>query len=117
MAASRSRKQLGETGFGGLVRQWRARRRLSQLELAVEAEISARHLGFLELGRARPSVEMVQRISRALDLALRDHNTLLIAAGYAPRFSEHGLEAAALAQARRALDFMLRQQKPYPALV
>src|SRR5262249_15658917 len=104
-------------GFGGLVRQWRARRRLSQLELAVEAEISARHLGFLELGRARPSVEMVQRISRALDLALRDHNALLIAAGYAPRFSENGLEATGLGKGGRALDFMVGQEEPYPALV
>lgn len=106
-----------KSAFGSLLRQWRARRRLSQLALAVEAEISPRHLGFLELGRARPSADMVQRLSHALDLSLRDQNVLLIAAGYAPRYSETGLEAPGLAQARRALEFMLRQQEPYPALV
>ncbi len=106
-----------ESAFGGLVRQWRARRGLSQLVLAVETEISPRHLGFLELGRARPSADMVQRLSRALELSLRDQNVLLIAAGYAPRYSETGLDAPGLAEARRALDFMLRQQEPYPALV
>ncbi len=106
-----------KSAFGGLLRQWRARRRLSQLALAVEAEISPRHLGFLELGRARPSADMVQRLSLALDLSLRDQNVLLIAAGYAPRYSETGLGAPGLAQARRALEFMLRQQEPYPALV
>jgi len=116
MAAMR-RHEPTKSAFGGLLRQWRARRRLSQLALAVEAEISARHLGFLELGRARPSADMVQRLSLALDISLRDQNVLLIAAGYAPRYSETGLEAPGLAQARRALEFMLRQQEPYPALV
>ena len=116
MAAVR-RLEPKKSVFGGLLRQWRARRRLSQLALAVEAEISPRHLGFLELGRARPSADMVQRLSLALDLSLRDQNVLLIAAGYAPRYSETGLGAPGLAQARRALEFMLRQQEPYPALV
>ncbi len=116
MAAMR-RHEPTKSAFGGLLRQWRARRRLSQLALAVEAEISPRHLGFLELGRARPSADMVQRLSLALDLSLRDQNVLLIAAGYAPRYSETGLGAPGLAQARRALEFMLRQQEPYPALV
>lgn len=111
------RHEATESAFGGLLRQWRARRRLSQLALAVEAEISPRHLGFLELGRARPSADMVQRLSLALELSLRDQNVLLIAAGYAPRYSETGFEAPGLAEARRALDFMLRQQEPYPALV
>jgi hypothetical protein len=87
------------------------------LSLAVEAEISPRHLGFLELGRARPSSDMVQRLSLSLELSLRDQNVLLIAAGYAPRYSENGLEAPGLVQVRRALEFMLRQQEPYPALV
>ena len=116
MAAMR-RHEPTKSAFGGLLRQWRARRRLSQLALAVEAEISPRHLGFLELGRARPSADMVQRLSLSLDLSLRDQNVLLIAAGYAPRYSETGLGAPGLAQARRALEFMLRQQEPYPALV
>jgi len=103
--------------FGGLLRQWRVRRRLSQLALAVEAEISPRHLGFLELGRAHPSADMVRRLSRSLELSLRDQNALLIRAGYAPRYSENSLGAAPLVQARRALEFILRQQEPYPALV
>src|SRR6266851_1023417 len=116
MAAAR-RHELTESGFGGLLRQWRVRRRLSQLALAVESEISVRHLGFLEVGRARPSPDMVRRLSRVLDLSLRDQNALLIAAGYAPRYSETGLDAPRLAQVRRALEFMLRQQEPYPAMV
>lgn len=116
MTVRRIRGPSGD-GFGTLLRQWRARRRMSQLALAVEAELSPRHLGFLELGRARPSAEMVQRLSGALDLSLRDQNALLIAAGYAPRYSENGLAAPALTQARKALEFMLRQQEPYPALV
>jgi len=111
------RHKLAGKAFGGLLREWRARRRLSQLTLAVEAEISPRHLGFLELGRARPSADMVQRLCSAMDLSLRDQNALLIAAGYAPRYSENGIETAALAQARRALEFMLQHQEPYPALV
>jgi transcriptional regulator with XRE-family HTH domain len=115
--AAMRRHELTERAFGGLLREWRTRRRLSQLALAVEAEISPRHLGFLELGRARPSADMVQRLCSALDLSLRDQNALLIAAGYAPRYSENGIETAALAQARRALEFMIQQQEPYPALV
>jgi transcriptional regulator with XRE-family HTH domain len=115
--AAINRHETKKSAFGGLLREWRVRRRLSQLTLAVEAEISPRHLGFLELGRARPSADMVQRLSLALDLSLRDQNGLLFAAGYAPRYSESGLEAPAMAQARRALEFMLRQQEPYPALV
>ena len=111
------RHELTGKTFGGLLREWRTRRRLSQLALAVEAVISPRHLGFLELGRARPSADMVQRLCSALDLSLREQNVLLIAAGYAPRYSENGIETAALAQARRALEFMLQQQEPYPALV
>ncbi len=111
------RHKLTEKAFGGLLREWRARRRLRQLALAVEAEISPRHLGFLELGRARPSADMVLRLCSALDLSLRDQNVLLIGAGYAPRYSENGIQTAALAQARTALEFMLQQQEPYPALV
>jgi transcriptional regulator with XRE-family HTH domain len=106
-----------EIAFGGLLRQWRGRRRLSQLALAVEVEISPRHLGFLELGRAQPSADMVRRLSATLDLPLRDQNALLIAAGFAPRYDENGLDTAVLAPARRALEFMLRKQEPYPALV
>ena len=104
-------------GFGGLLRQWRARRRMSQLDLATEAEISTRHLSFIETGRAQPSREMVLLLGRALDVPLRDRNDLLTAAGFAAIYRESGLDTPAMAQARRALDFILRQQEPYPALV
>lgn len=104
-------------GFGALLRQWRMRRRLSQLDLAVDAEISTRHLSFIETGRAQPSREMVLLLARALDMPLRDRNDLLTAAGYAAVYRESALDAPVLAQARRALDFILRQQEPYPALV
>jgi transcriptional regulator with XRE-family HTH domain len=113
----RVRATTTEGGPGVLLRQWRARRRLSQLDLAVEAGVSARHLSFVETGRAQPSREMVLLLARALDVPLRDHNALLTAAGYAPIYRETPLAAPAMAQVRRALDFILRQQEPYPALV
>jgi transcriptional regulator with XRE-family HTH domain len=111
------KRVLAHGGFGELLRRWRVQRRLSQLDLAVEAEISTRHLSFIETGRAQPSREMVLLLARALDVPLRDRNDLLTAAGYAPVYRESGLGAPALAQVRRALDFILRQQEPYPALV
>ena len=104
-------------GVCRLLRQWRAQRGLSQLDLSGEAGISARHLSFVETGRAQPSREMVLLLSRALDVPLRDRNELLIAAGYAPIYRQTDLAAPAMAQVRRALDFILRQQEPYPALV
>ena len=103
--------------FGRLLRQWRERRRLSQLALAVDAEISSRHLSFVETGRAHPSREMVLLLSRVLDVPPRGRNDLLTAAGYAPVYRETGLEAPEMADVRRALDFMMRQQEPYPGLV
>lgn len=108
---------LAETGFGPLLRRWRTRRRLSQLDLAVEAGVSTRHLSFIETGRAQPSREMVLLLARALDVPLRDRNDLLTSAGFAPIYRATSLEAPALAQVRRALEFILRQQEPYPALV
>jgi len=118
-ARAAARKAQGGAGsaFGPLLRQWRARRRMSQLDLAAEAEISSRHLSFIETGRAGPSREMVGLLAQVLDVPLRDRNALLTAAGYAPIYRETRLEAPAMAQARRALDFILRQQEPYPALV
>jgi len=104
-------------GFGRLLREWRARRGMSQLALAVEAGVSSRHLSFVETGRATPSREMVVLLARALDVPFRDRNDLLTAAGYAAIYRATSLDAPALAQARRALDFILRQQEPYPALV
>ncbi|HSE06062.1 MAG TPA: helix-turn-helix transcriptional regulator [Methylomirabilota bacterium] len=103
--------------FGRLLKQWRERRRLSQLALAVDAEISSRHLSFIETGRARPSRDMVLLLSRVLDVPPRGRNDLLTAAGYAPVYRETGLEAPEMADVRRALDFILRQQEPYPGLV
>ena len=116
-STSQHRKALTHGGFGELLRHWRLRRRMSQLDLAVDAEISTRHLSFIETGRAQPSREMVLLLARALDVPLRDRNDLLTAAGYAPVYRESGLDAPAMAQARHALDFILRQQEPYPALV
>jgi transcriptional regulator with XRE-family HTH domain len=108
---------LDEAGFGPLLRRWRTRRRLSQLDLAGEAGVSTRHLSFIETGRAQPSREMVLLLARALDVPLRDRNALLTTAGHAPIYFATSLEAPAMAQVRRALDFILRQQEPYPALV
>src|SRR5438046_9750792 len=116
-AAARKAQDGAGSAFGPLLRQWRARRRMSQLDLAAEAEIASRHLRFIETGRAGPSREMVGLLAQVLDVPLRDRNALLTAAGYAPIFRETRLEAPAMAQARRALDFILRQQEPYPALV
>src|SRR6267142_2361758 len=106
-----------ESGFGRLLREWRSRRRVSQLDLAVEAGVSSRHVSFIETGRAQPSREMILMLARVLDVPLRDRNDLLMAAGYAAIYRATDLDAPALEQARRALDFMLRQQEPYPALV
>ena len=106
-----------DSGFGTLLREWRSRRRVSQLDLAVEAGVSSRHVSFIETGRAQPSREMVLMLARVLDVPLRDRNELLMAAGYAAMYRATDLDAPALEQARRALDFMLRQQEPYPAIV
>ena len=103
--------------FGRLLKQWRERRRLSQLALAVDAEISSRHLSFIETGRAQPSRDMVLLLARVLEVPPRGRNDLLTAAGYAPVYRETGLEAPEMADVRRALDFMMRQQEPYPGLV
>src|SRR5918994_7285115 len=84
-----------DQGFGEQLRDWRQRRRMSQLDLAAEAELSTRHLSFVETGRANPSREMVQRLSEALELPLRSRNALLIAAGFAPSYPERAFEDAA----------------------
>jgi transcriptional regulator with XRE-family HTH domain len=100
---------------GGLLRQWRQRRRLSQLDLACDAGISTRHLSFLETGRAQPSRDMVLLLSEQLDVPIRERNVLLVAAGFAPIFPERALDDPALAAARAAIDLVLDRQKPYPA--
>ncbi len=97
------------------LRAWRNRRQLSQLDLAGEAEISARHLSFLETGRATPSRDMVLRLADVLDVPVRERNVLLVSAGYAPSYPERDLADASLASARAVVDVMLERQKPYPA--
>ncbi|HEY3065774.1 MAG TPA: helix-turn-helix transcriptional regulator [Methylomirabilota bacterium] len=103
--------------FGARLRWWRERRGFSQLDLAGAAETTQRHLSFLESGRAAPSREMVLRLATALDLPLRQHNALLLAAGYAPAWRESDLSAPELARVNSALDLMLAQQEPYPGFV
>ena len=101
---------------GVLLRSWRQRRRRTQLELALDAEISQRHLSFVESGRASPSREMLLRLANRLDVPLRDRNALLIAAGFAPVHAERPIEGDAMASARRIIDAILRAHGPNPAL-
>jgi transcriptional regulator with XRE-family HTH domain len=107
----------GHPDFASRLRWWRGHRRLSQLQLALEADVSQRHVSFLELGRTRPSREMVLRLATALDVPLRQHNALLMAAGFAPIWHETDLGAPELAGIRKALDHILAQQEPFPAVV
>ncbi|HVU92794.1 MAG TPA: helix-turn-helix domain-containing protein [Jatrophihabitans sp.] len=102
---------------GQLLREWRERRRLSQLELSIQAEISTRHLSFVETGRSRPTPEMIVKLTEHLEVPLRERNQLLLAGGYAPRYPEHGLDAPELAGVRAALRQVLVGHEPYPALV
>lgn len=102
--------------IGEHIRSWRQRRRLSQLELAAETEISTRHLSFLETGRAQPSREMVLRLAERLQIPLRERNLLLIAAGFAPVFPQRAYDDPELKAARAAIDLVLKGHEPYPAL-
>jgi transcriptional regulator with XRE-family HTH domain len=101
---------------GELLRQWRHRRRLSQLDLAIAADVSARHVSLVETGKSRPSAAMVLRLADQLDVPLRDRNRLLLAAGFAPRYAERPLDDGALSAARNAVERVLRAHEPYPAL-
>jgi transcriptional regulator with XRE-family HTH domain len=103
--------------FGQLLRSTRGARRLSQLQLAVEADVSQRHLSFLESGRAQPSREMVLALSRALDLPLRDRNRLLVSAGFAGIYPARALSAEDMRPVRAALELLLAHHEPYPAIV
>jgi transcriptional regulator with XRE-family HTH domain len=102
---------------GDLLRQWRQRRRLSQLDLAIAANVSSRHLSFVETGRARPSSEMILHLAEHLEVPLRDRNALLLAGGYAPAYPEHGLAEPELTAIRQALQRVLKGHEPYPAVV
>lgn len=101
---------------GAHIREWRERRRLSQLDFALDAEISQKHLSFIENGRATPSRDMVLRLAERLGVPLRERNAMVLAAGYAPVFPERSLDDPALAPARAAVDVILKGHEPYPAL-
>jgi transcriptional regulator with XRE-family HTH domain len=102
---------------GGLIREWRTRRRLSQLELSLAADVSTRHLSYVETGRSKPTAEMILRLAGQLEVPLRERNRLLLAGGYAPVYPERGLDDPAMAPVRRALRRLITAQQPYPALV
>ncbi|MFE0801744.1 helix-turn-helix domain-containing protein [Streptomyces sp. NPDC058812] len=104
-------------GVGPLLRAWRVRRRVSQLELALRADSSARHVSFIETGRSRPSEEMVLRLAEHLDVPVRERNALLLAAGYAPHYPETPLDDPALDALREGMERLIRGYEPYPALV
>ncbi|MET9149177.1 helix-turn-helix transcriptional regulator [Streptomyces sp. NPDC004042] len=104
-------------GAGPLLRAWRERRRISQLELALRADSSARHISFVETGRSRPSEEMVLRLAEHLEVPVRERNALLLAAGYAPRYPETPLDDPALGTLREGLERLIQGYEPYPALV
>jgi transcriptional regulator with XRE-family HTH domain len=108
---------LSSNSVGSLLQYWRKTRHLSQLALATEADVSPRHVCFLETGRAKPSREMIMLLSSVLEVPLRERNALLLAAGFAPMYTETSLEAPELGPVRAALDAILAQQEPYPAVV
>jgi transcriptional regulator with XRE-family HTH domain len=105
------------TTVGDLLRDWRQRRRLSQLDLAVEAQVSARHLSFVETGRSQPSRELVIDLAEQLEVPLRERNAMLLAAGYAPVYRETPLDTQEMAPVRQALDRLLGGHEPFPAVV
>jgi transcriptional regulator with XRE-family HTH domain len=102
---------------GASLRAWRERRRLTQLELALETGVSTRHLSFVETGRSRPGRDTVLRLAEKLDVPFRERNRLLLAAGHAPAFPERSLEDPELEPVRRAIDLILKRHEPYPAIV
>jgi transcriptional regulator with XRE-family HTH domain len=105
-----------DNGVGAILRDWRQRRRLSQLDLSLESGVSTRHLSFVETGRARPSAEMVLHLADQLEMPLRDRNALLLAAGYAPRYAARSLDDPEMAHVRDALGHVLTGYEPYPAI-
>jgi len=105
-----------ENRVGGLLRDWRQRRRLSQMDLALEAGISTRHLSFVETGRSRPSPDMVVALAEQLEVPLRERNELLLAAGYAPRYGARSLDDPAMNEVRDAVSRVLAAHEPYPAI-
>jgi transcriptional regulator with XRE-family HTH domain len=108
--------ELQDQTVGTMLRDWRRRRHLSQLDLACDADISSRHLSFLETGRSQPSREMILHLAEQLDIPLRERNALLLAAGYAPVFKERPLDDPTLQAARRVVDLVLAGHEPFPAI-
>jgi transcriptional regulator with XRE-family HTH domain len=108
---------MNDARVGTLLREWRQRRCLSQMDLALDAGVSTRHLSFVETGRSKPSAEMVLHLAERLEVPLRERNQLLLAGGYAPAYPQHGLDAPQLAAVRSALRQVLAAHEPYPALV
>ncbi|CAL9607046.1 helix-turn-helix domain-containing protein [Streptomyces sp. enrichment culture] len=106
-----------DKGVGPLLRAWREQRRVSQLELALRADSSARHISFIETGRSRPSEEMVLRLAEHLDVPVRERNALLLAAGYAPRYPETPLDDPSMRSLREGMERLIQGYEPYPALV
>ena len=106
-----------KNGFGQVLSEWRAFRRMSQLDVALAAGVSQRHVSFVESGRAQPSREMISKLAAGLDLPLRARNNLFLAAGYAPVYAERRLDLAEMSSARDALDLILRRHEPFPAIV
>jgi transcriptional regulator with XRE-family HTH domain len=102
---------------GPLLREWRQLRRLSQFDLALQADVSARHISFIETGRSRPSAQMILQLAERLDVPLRERNQLLLAAGYAPVYGQRGLDDSAMEPVRETLELILRGHEPYPAMV
>jgi transcriptional regulator with XRE-family HTH domain len=102
---------------GAMLREWRERRRLSQLDLSIQADISTRHLSFVETGRSKPTPEMILRLTEQLEVPLRERNSLLLAGGYAPAYPEHGFDEPQLTAVRAALRQVLAGHEPFPAVV
>lgn len=115
MNIERNGATLEPGGIGMLIRRWREARRLSQLELALDAEVSSRHISFVETGRAAPSREMILTLANVLDIPLRERNVLLLAAGYAPIYRETSLDDPRMSQVRTAMELILKKQEPYSA--
>jgi len=108
---------LSPTPFGRQLKRWRRQRALSQLELALRAQVSQRHISFIESGRSRPKAELIQRIADALEIPIRERNHLLESAGLAPNYPEESLSSEKLAPFRNAIEQMLKTHEPYPAYV
>ena len=117
MRADAEPDQVGSGSAGNLLRQWRDLRRVSQLDLALDAGVSQKHVSFVESGRSRPSPQMVIDLAEALGVPLRERNAILLAAGHAPRYSEAALDAPSLSRVTSVLQRMLRQNEPFPAMV